>query len=121
MARPFSELKGKMTTASLKRAQGKAKAMMREMALQELRRARLLSQEQLAKTLNLGQPSVSKLEQRTDMYISTLRGFITAMGGDLQIIARFPDGDVKIVQFEDLDALALTSQAGEKRGRYGKE
>jgi len=57
---------------------------------------------QLAVSLHVKQASVSKLERRTDMYISTLRGYIKAMGGDLEIIARFPDGSVRINQFEEL-------------------
>ncbi len=76
------------------------------MPLQELRHARNLSQEQLAQTLSVKQAAVSKLEKRTDMYISTLRNFIKAMGGDLEIIATFPDGAVQISQFENIAAKA---------------
>lgn len=53
-------------------------------------------------TLSVKQAAVSKLEKRTDMYVSTLRNFIKAMGGDLEIVARFPDGSVQISQFEDI-------------------
>jgi len=53
----------------------------------------------LAETLNVNQAAVSKIERRTDMYISTLRAYIRAMGGDLEIVAKFPDGEVKIVNF----------------------
>jgi len=74
--------------------------------LQELRHARNLSQEQLAQTLSVKQAAVSKLEKRTDMYISTLRNFIKAMGGDLEIIATFPDGSVQISQFENIASKA---------------
>jgi len=45
---------------------------------------------------------VSKIENRTDMYASTLRNFIKAMGGDLEIIAKFPDGSVQINQFRSI-------------------
>lgn len=72
------------------------------MPLQELRHARNLSQEQLARTLSVKQAAVSKIEKRTDMYVSTLRNFIKAMGGDLEIIAKFPDGAVQISQFEEI-------------------
>jgi hypothetical protein len=58
-----------------------------------------LSQESLAKLLNINQAAVSKMERRTDMYISTLRDYIRAMGGELEIIATFPDGQVKIDNF----------------------
>ena len=60
------------------------------------------SQAQLAKALDTTQPEVAKIEKRADMYVSTLRSYIQAMGGDLEIIARFPDGDVRINQFQDV-------------------
>jgi len=102
MSKPYSILRGKMKPAARKKAAEKTMALLAEMPLRELRHARNLSQEQLARTLSIKQPSVSKLEQRTDIYISTLRNFIKAMGGDLEIIARFPDGSVQINQFEDI-------------------
>jgi predicted transcriptional regulator len=75
----------------------------REMDLAEMRRALKLSQEELAETLNVGQAAVAKLEKRADMYVSTLRRFIEAMGGELEIVARFPDHDVRIKNFRDLE------------------
>jgi len=84
-------------------AEEQTRQLMQEMPLQELRQARKLSQEQMAKTLHTKQSNVSRIEKRTDMYISTLRGVIKAMGGDLEIVARFPDGNVRINQFEELD------------------
>ena len=74
----------------------------RRMDLAEIRRAHKLSQEELAKTLNVGQASIAKLEKRTDMYFSSLRRFIEAMGGKLEIVARFPDHQVSISNFDDL-------------------
>ena len=103
MAKSFNLLRNKMSRAARDQADEKARAMMREMPLSELRRARKLSQEQIAKLLNVKQAAVSKLERRTDIYISTLRGFVKAMGGDLEITVRFPEGTVKINQFEDID------------------
>jgi len=94
-----------MSEEAQKRASEKTSKMLEEMPLQELRQARSLSQEQLAKILRIKQGSVSKLERRTDMYISTLRSYLKAMGGKLEIIAHFPDGDIKIDQFEDLDSI----------------
>ncbi|MBF0266699.1 MAG: XRE family transcriptional regulator [Gammaproteobacteria bacterium] len=61
-----------------------------------------LSQAQLAMALDVRQPSVAKIEKKTDMYISTLRRFIEAMVGQLEIRAHFPDGDVRINQFSEL-------------------
>lgn len=80
-----------------------AKAALREeMSLAELRQARQLTQEAISETLHVGQPAVAKLEKRTDMYVGNLRRFVRAMGGELEIIAHFPDGDVKITNFADL-------------------
>jgi len=103
MAKKFGELRAKMSTASRARAKKRTKEMLKQMPLHELRRARGLSQESLAATLHVRQASISKLERRTDMYISTLRSHIQAMGGDLEIVARFPDGEVKISNFEDVE------------------
>ncbi len=60
----------------------------------------------LAEVLHVQQPSVAKLEKRTDMYISTLRSHIEAMGGELEVVARFPDGTVKISNFSDIGSTA---------------
>ncbi|MDQ3519414.1 MAG: helix-turn-helix domain-containing protein [Gemmatimonadota bacterium] len=93
-----------MSPAPRARADSLAAQLRAAMPLFELRRARQLSQEQLAATLGEKQPSISRLEQRTDMYVSTLRRYIEAMGGQLDIVARFPDGEVSITQFGETDA-----------------
>lgn len=62
-----------------------------EMTLQELRRARAMTQVRLAKNLGVAQKQVSEIEKRTDMHISTLRRSIEAMGGKLSLVAEFPD------------------------------
>jgi transcriptional regulator with XRE-family HTH domain len=72
------------------------------MALQEVRQAMELTQQQLAASLRMNQAAVSKLEHQSDMYISTLRKFLSAMGGTLRIVASFPEGEVVISQFEQL-------------------
>ena len=104
MAKNFNMLIEKMSPESRERAEAKAQKMLSEMPLRELRRARGLSQEVLATASNIKQPSVAKLEKRTDMYISTLRSHIQAMGGELEIIARFPDGVVRISNFAEIDS-----------------
>jgi transcriptional regulator with XRE-family HTH domain len=70
------------------------------MTLYQLREARSLTQVNLAKVLNINQGAVSKMEKRADMYVSTLRNFIQAMGGQLQVKAILPEGEVEIEQFE---------------------
>jgi len=62
-----------------------------EMTLQELRRARKLTQVRMAKALNIGQDGVSKLEKRADLMISTLRKAVEALGGSLSLMVEFPD------------------------------
>ncbi len=103
MARKYQELHDKMSPEARARADALAAQLRAAMPLFELRRARQLSQEQLAATLGEKQPSISRLEQRTDMYVSTLRRYIEAMGGQLDIVARFPEGEVSITQFGETD------------------
>jgi ribosome-binding protein aMBF1 (putative translation factor) len=106
MARKFKELRAKMSPKARERSMAIFGELQKEMPLAELRRARGLSQEALAKVLGVRQSSVSKLERRTDMYISSLRSHIKAMGGELEIIARFPDGELKISDFSSIEPKA---------------
>ena len=102
MAKNFSVLRAKMPPAAQARAHELTKTMLAEMPLNELRQARGLTQATLASLLHVEQPSIAKMEKRTDMYLSTLRNLVQAMGGDLVITAKFPDGEVKINNFSDL-------------------
>jgi DNA-binding XRE family transcriptional regulator len=106
MARNFRELEAKMSPESRARSDAKTQKMIAEMALDELREAREMTQVHLAKILGVNQAAVSKLERRTDMYVSTLQGFVKAMGGELKITAQFPEGTVEINQFEDVKKAA---------------
>ncbi len=101
-SRNFKELRNKMSTASQARAREKATRYRAEMAINELREARQLTQESLAEILGVNQSAISKLEKRTDMYLSTLKNIVKAMGGTLRIEAVFPDGKVEISQFKEL-------------------
>jgi predicted XRE-type DNA-binding protein len=102
MAKKFAELRAQMTPQAQESAMSSARAMLAEMPLNELRQARGLSQKMLAEVLHVQQPSIAKMEKRTDMYLSTLRSHIEAMGGELDVVARFPDGAVRISNFSDL-------------------
>lgn len=106
MAKSFKKLEEKMSPTSRARAEAKAEKLLEEMPLYELRNARQLTQEKLAKELHVNQSAVSKLERRADMYVSTLREFVRAMGGELEITARFPEGTVRINQFEETEEAA---------------
>ena len=102
MAKPFKNLVEKMSPQSRERVRKRTAEMHAEMALQELRRARELTQQEIAGRLHMNQAAISKLEHQSDMYVSTLRRFVAAMGGELCIVARFPQGDVVINQFEEI-------------------
>ena len=73
-------------------------------SLAQLRMARNYTQARLAEVLDRPQNAVSKVEHRADVYISTLRSYIEAMGGRLEIRALFPDAEVVITQFQDIEA-----------------
>jgi CheY-like chemotaxis protein/DNA-binding XRE family transcriptional regulator len=107
MAKPFRELREKMSPASQARAEAKAEQIIRDLPLAELRAARELTQTQLAGELGVTQAAISKLERRTDMYLSTLHHMIQAMGGELEIRAVFPDGQVRIGHLGGMGAPAL--------------
>jgi ribosome-binding protein aMBF1 (putative translation factor) len=102
MARKFSELRNKMSLEAQDESERLFQNTIKEMPLVELRNARGLSQKMLAEALKIRQPAIAKMEKRTDMYISTLRSHIQAMGGELEITARFPEGIVKITNFSQI-------------------
>lgn len=100
--RKFNELRARMAPERRARNAAATAALLAEMPLSELRRARQMTQETLAELLDTSQPEISKIERRTDVYLSTLRRYIEAMGGELEIVARFPEGAVRINQFAEL-------------------
>ena len=102
MAKNFKELRAKLTAKAQAASQAEHRQLVDEMSLTELRKARELTQVRIAEELHLAQGDVSRLERRTDMYVSTLAGFLKAVGADLQIRAVFPDGKVvNIKQFSE--------------------
>ena len=109
MAKNFKALQAKMSSGARARSEDKADQMIREMALDELRGALNLTQEHLAELLHVNQAAISKVERRSDMYISTLRKIIEAMGGHLDIRAVLPNGVVRINQFEEVRKPARTN------------
>jgi len=99
MAKNFSELRKQMSPASQARAAARAEAMLVEMQLQELRKARNVTQISVAQTMRVEQATISKLEHRDDMYVSTLREYVKALGGELKLVASFPDADIRVQPF----------------------
>lgn len=106
MPKNFNSLRAKMSPAARERSHRLAAAYRSGMALDELRQARAMTQVHLAKILGVNQAAVSKLERRADMYVTTLQDFVKAMGGELKIIAKFPEGTVEISQFEEVKRAA---------------
>ena len=100
--RPFKELTKDLSPDRKARVAGRVAELKSEMALAELRQARDRTQAELARVLKVNQPAVAKLEQRTDIYVSNLRRYIEALGGTLEITARFPDATVTIANFGDI-------------------
>ncbi len=101
MAKPFKILRDKMSPEARESADKLFAEMQREVRLTELRSALGVSQEELAQLLKKKQAAISRFERRSDMHISTLREFIAALGGRLQVIASFPEGSYHLNQFED--------------------
>ncbi len=102
MARKFEELTKNISKERRERIDAKKELLLKEMELAELRQALSLTQSTLAETLGVGQAEISKIENRTDMFVGTLRRFIKAMGGDLEIRAVFPDRAITIKNFSSL-------------------
>jgi transcriptional regulator with XRE-family HTH domain len=100
MAKKFSELRAKMSPAAQARAAARAEAALVEMQLQELRKSRDVTQVDVAKGMKIEQAAVSKLEHREDMYVSTLRDYVKALGGELKLVASFPDTEIQLHPFE---------------------
>ena len=90
----LDRIRKQLNPARRKKIKARAAALIsEERTLQELRQAHKLTQKRMAEVLGIGQDSVSRLEQRSDLLISTLRGYVEAMGGRLSLIAEFPNQD----------------------------
>lgn len=100
--RPFADLtKDWSPERRAANAERKAKLEAEMLSLEQLREGLGITQEELARLLDVQQPAISKLVRRADMKISTLRDLIAAMGGELQINVAFPDRLVEIGNFRD--------------------
>jgi transcriptional regulator with XRE-family HTH domain len=88
----WKDIRNTADPETLERAERKTEAILASMELDELRKARRVTQAELASRLNIQQGNVSRLERRDDMHLSTLREVVEALGGELEITARFPDG-----------------------------
>jgi predicted transcriptional regulator len=101
MARNFEELRAKMSPERRTRNRRETQKMLAEIALQDLRQSLNLTQTQVADVLAINQAAVSKMEGQGDMYVTTLRRYIEALGGHLKLVASFPEREVVINQFDE--------------------
>ena len=102
MARPYKELRDKMSTEARERVDARIRETLVEMNLAELRtRVQALTQAELSEILETTQGAISQLERREDALLSTLRDYVQALGGKLEVVAHFPDTDpIRITQFD---------------------
>src|ERR1035437_8558138 len=115
MAHNWRDIRRKLSPQQEEETRLYVKSVVEAVSLNQLREARSLTQANLASILGINQGSVSKMEKRTDMYISTLRSFIQAMGGQLQIRAVFPEGEVEIEQFKNVAGSPAESESEDSR------
>lgn len=100
MAKSFDDLVKRSTSKRTRdKAVRRTRELLGELLLSEIRQSAGKSQQQVADLLGIKQPSLSKLEKQKDMQISTLRKIVAALGGELEVLARFPQGTVRIEQF----------------------
>jgi transcriptional regulator with XRE-family HTH domain len=102
----INQIIGGLAPARRAKIEGRARQLIgEEMAFRQLRKARRLTQVQIARALNMGQDSVSKLENRSDFLLSTLRSYIEAMGGRLNITAEFKEGTAVLFDLSSMQVL----------------
>lgn len=100
MARKFEELRAKMSPERRRRNEEQTRRLVLDLTLQELRQnVASLNQDELAEMLQVTQGYVSRLERQDDMLLSNLYAYVKALGGDLEIRAKFPDHEVRLTQF----------------------
>jgi transcriptional regulator with XRE-family HTH domain len=109
MATKLSDIMAQLSPERRAKIEARAQQLILEnMTLQDMRKARKLTQESMAKLLGIRQDSVSRLEKRADLLLSTLRSYVKAMGGDLKLVAEFPDRPSVIIsalgELEDEDS-----------------
>jgi predicted XRE-type DNA-binding protein len=117
MAKNFNELRRKMSAERRSRNASEAERMLLEMTLQELRQnITEFSQEDIAEMLEVTQGYISKLERQDDMLLSKLYAYVEALGGEVEIRARFPNHEVQIKQFREVEKLrAALASKGKKK------
>ncbi len=109
MAKKFQTLRDSMSQARRDKVDAMTNEMLSEMPVHALRDALRFTQQQLADELGVKQGSISKMERRPDHLVSTLRRFVEAMGGELELRAHFPSGSVSITELGEDDEVKQTA------------
>lgn len=100
MSTPYEVLRAKMPLEHRERAQRRSRAMMAGIHLREKRLDLQLTQSEVAHRMDRSRSSVTRLEQRIDSHVHLLQEYVHALGGELSIVANFPDGDIRINEFD---------------------
>lgn len=118
MTHKWSEIRRNQSPEREARLRARIEREAARLPLAELRNARMMTQTRMAELLKVNQGAISKLEKRSDMYLSTLRSYLEAMGGSLEIRAVFQDGEVMIEGLSEERSGPRTS--GQPRKTAGK-
>ncbi len=125
MAKKWQEVRRTLSPEREARIAARVREEMAKLPLAEVRKARAMTQVRLAELLQVNQAAISKVEQRSDMYLSTLRSYIEAMGGTLEVRAIFPEGEILLEQLgsestpraEEATGAIRTARGGAKRSK----
>ncbi|MEH1783233.1 MAG: XRE family transcriptional regulator [Nostoc sp.] len=98
--KPFSELRKRMTPERRAESKTRAQLMLLHLALVELQESLGFTQDDLEKNLSVLESTLSRLENQEDIEVSTLSRYIKALGGNLKLVAHFPDEEIVLAQFE---------------------
>jgi DNA-binding XRE family transcriptional regulator len=104
----WADLKAKMSPAAQREVNERVERTLQH--LDDVRRARGMTQATLAETMGVSQGQIAKIESQSDLYLSTLRRFIEAMGGEMEIVARFPDGSEVGVTLDEEQAMGADAR-----------
>jgi transcriptional regulator with XRE-family HTH domain len=117
MTKTLNEMMKRLPARRRRKVEARAKELIaEEMTLRDLRKANDLTQNRMAAILDIGQDSVSRIEQRSDLLLSTLQNYVAAMGGSLEVVARFPDRpSVVVMGLHGLQAAGFTAKTTRRR------
>jgi len=121
-ATTLKDMMKQLTVAQRKKVHARAAQLIaEEMSLRDLRRAHKLTQQRMAQALSIGQDGISRLEQRSDLLLSTLRGYIEAMGGSLTLLAEFPNRQpVKLSGIASMETGPTTTPGKNRRAHAAR-